>query len=857
MFFTMPVSLMAENIAIINNIIVDKTSPSLSIETVEHLNGEYLTHVRVNVTNIQDGGNPPSGIERLEYSLDGGKNITEVAFTGDSCNFDITEPGEHILSVIAIDRAGNTSGSHDKVQDPHNKFDFNIHGSENIHTVTFKDYNGAEISKQAVLHGGSAKAPNNPTRAGYTFIGWDKDFSNVTEDLIVTAQYEENAMLPPDIGEIDSESVTLIWGPVDEAIYYKIKYTNNTTEEKKIVLVKPEYTYTDEGKIIYTITNLAPNTQYTFRIVPVYTGDIEGSPSNPIYVTTPQSPQNHTVTFVDHNGAVLKTEIVTRGESATAPVNPTREGYVFVGWDKDFSNVISDMTITAQYSQIDNPKGTATIHYQDSEGNIIKDSDIYTNIEGTKTYTAPDIAGYIKPAVNNITFTITIDGQVESHTFVYSKKVTLEGLNIIPAQAKIDVGDTIQYKVELVYSDGTKQNIAASDVTWSIVDGDNLVSITDEGLLTALDVGKAEVGATYIDADMNLYSAYADVIISPVKYKITYEINPATGGSITVPSTAKAGDTITAIATPNAGYNFVSWERNGTVVTTDTTYQFIMPASDVALKANFGQKTGSGGSDSNNDSNENIGEDNNNSENKTENIEDDGIENPIIEKAEDYELDNVITDENNVPESENNVKVDEKIKSSTSENLLKSNQQKTVKTIADNSLNREVAKNNDAEDEKLGRSIGNNETGIVTGRILKKDGSPMANVKVELHSEIRTTFTNKNGEFRFTNVPLGTHKVYLVNKKIKSGKALVGEVKVISNTKNVSRLGFKNLDQGVAQCNLTNDTPIADLTIELDSKQLVSEKTVVDYAKPILGALAVAALLIVLVPRRKRKKDEE
>ena len=29
--------------------------------------------------------------------------------------------------------------------------------------------------------------------AGYAFIGWDKDFSNVTEDMTVTAQYSANS----------------------------------------------------------------------------------------------------------------------------------------------------------------------------------------------------------------------------------------------------------------------------------------------------------------------------------------------------------------------------------------------------------------------------------------------------------------------------------------------------------------------------------------------------------------------------------------------------------------------------------------------------------------------------------------
>ena len=55
------------------------------------------------------------------------------------------------------------------------------------------------------------------------------------------------------------------------------------------------------------------------------------------------------VTFVDWDGSVLSTVSVAPGEAATAPANPTREGYTFIGWDKDFSAVTDHMIVTAQY----------------------------------------------------------------------------------------------------------------------------------------------------------------------------------------------------------------------------------------------------------------------------------------------------------------------------------------------------------------------------------------------------------------------------------------------------------------------------------------------------------------------------
>jgi hypothetical protein len=62
----------------------------------------------------------------------------------------------------------------------------------NTYTVTFVDWDGIVIDTQSVTYGSGATAPANPDRTGYTFTGWDEDFSNITGDLTVTAQYEIN-----------------------------------------------------------------------------------------------------------------------------------------------------------------------------------------------------------------------------------------------------------------------------------------------------------------------------------------------------------------------------------------------------------------------------------------------------------------------------------------------------------------------------------------------------------------------------------------------------------------------------------------------------------------------------------------
>ncbi len=81
--------------------------------------------------------------------------------------------------------------------------------------------------------------------------------------------------------------------------------------------------------------------------------EVKAASSNTIYiaqfkVNEPETPK-FTVTFVDYDGTVLDTQAVEKGGDATAPSDPKREGFVFTGWDKEFTGVTQDITVTAQY----------------------------------------------------------------------------------------------------------------------------------------------------------------------------------------------------------------------------------------------------------------------------------------------------------------------------------------------------------------------------------------------------------------------------------------------------------------------------------------------------------------------------
>ena len=70
------------------------------------------------------------------------------------------------------------------------------------------------------------------------------------------------------------------------------------------------------------------------------------------------------VIFYDWDGTKIKTESVMCGEDAEAPTPPTHPGFVFTGWDRDFTNVHSDLKVYATYAR---PEGRDTYEMELAE----------------------------------------------------------------------------------------------------------------------------------------------------------------------------------------------------------------------------------------------------------------------------------------------------------------------------------------------------------------------------------------------------------------------------------------------------------------------------------------------------------
>ncbi len=246
----------------------------------------------------------------------------------------------------------------------------------NSYTVIFYDpVADAELSEQVIEHGLAAVAPAAPQHYGYTFAGWDTDFSNVTSDMTVNAVYQpvnftvifmdgldnviemqsvpyHTAATAPADPEREGYTFTgwdcdfsfiehdLVVNAMWERIYCTVTYTGLYTGEDTV-----EY----GGSVILPVYGSA-----TLR----YTFTVNGEPwdgtniTSDVTVTVGIEIITYTVTFVDMDGTVLKVQTGIRpGQDAEAPEPPEHEGYTFVDWDTDFTNVQSDLTVTAIYEQ--------------------------------------------------------------------------------------------------------------------------------------------------------------------------------------------------------------------------------------------------------------------------------------------------------------------------------------------------------------------------------------------------------------------------------------------------------------------------------------------------------------------------
>ena len=242
---------------------------------------------------------------------------------------------------------------------------------------------------------GSVEPPDPPVHAGYAFAGWEGNYTQVTEDSIVTARYTADPtgsgiivsfVDPRDNNKIvKSEAVavggsaTAPDGPVHEGytfVGWEGTY-QNVPGSSKLIQVFARYmaagghrvTFVDSlgGEIIKvdTVQDGDDAVPPTSAEMPThlghkfsgwdkaYTSIHEDTTVTTLYTDC----QTYTVTFIDsmNNNAVLAEVQVNEGEAATAPTVPNYTGYDFAGWDRAFTNVTANITVTTKWEKQPDP----------------------------------------------------------------------------------------------------------------------------------------------------------------------------------------------------------------------------------------------------------------------------------------------------------------------------------------------------------------------------------------------------------------------------------------------------------------------------------------------------------------------
>ena len=443
-------------------------------------------------------------------------------------------------------------------------------------------------AESEVYYGAALDIATPAAREGYTFIGWNVDVpANMpASDLTLVSQWSEN-----------------------DADYTAYNAAVAAAQAKK---AETDYdkTYTAESRAALdaALAEKVSGKKYSEQSVV----DAAAKAINDAVASLEVMTYNATFYVDGTEYRVVPTKV---GEQIIAPENPTKEGFVFTGWDKKVGVMgTEDVSFNAQFSagEVSYKVETYVMDVNGAYG--AADVKVVPATTGAAVSVDPEAReGFTVAADSVLSGTVAADGSLVLKVY-YSRnqyKLTVDGAeSMVYYGAELNIAEpTKDHYTFAGWNVEVPATMPASDLTlvsqWTEEDADYTAY---DAAVKAAQAKKAEAdydktytaesraaldAALAIDVANKKYSEQADVdaataaINDAVKALelMTYTANFYVNGQLYKAVTAKVGEQIIAPKDPSVdGYNFNGWDPAvGTMGTEDVRFDAILVASSSSI----------------------------------------------------------------------------------------------------------------------------------------------------------------------------------------------------------------------------------------------------------------------------------
>ena len=430
--------------------------------------------------------------------------------------------------------------------------------------VTANPTVGGTVEGAGVYDYGTTIALTATPNEGYTFINWTKDgnvVSNsmnysitVTEDAAYVANFELNSY------EITATANPEAGGNITGAGTYNHFETCTLT-----ATVNEGYhfiNWTKDGEEVSTETTYS----FTVTEAAAYVANFEINSYEIIATVNPEE-----------SGVITGAGTYNHGTTCTLTVvaNP---GYSFLNWTKDGEEVSTTETfsfvVTEAGSYVANFEivgYNVTVASNPEEGGTVTGGGVYV-YGATATLSAEPSEGYHfvnwtkdgeeVTTETTYTFTVTEDAAYVANFELNSYEIT--------ATANPTAGGSVA-------GAGTYNHFETCTLTATVNEGYTFINWTKDG-----EEVTTETTYTFTVTEAAAYVANFEIN----SYTIAVTANPTVGGTVEGAGVYDYGTTIALTATPNEGYTFINWTKDGNVVSNSMNYS-ITVTEDAAYVANF------------------------------------------------------------------------------------------------------------------------------------------------------------------------------------------------------------------------------------------------------------------------------